>query len=279
MSAIKAPTHLQQSGGSLVQRYGPWAMVTGASDGIGLEIARVLAERGFKLLLVARRGDLLGKICIELHDRHGGECIAIEADLCTSTGNERVREVLESHEVGLFIAAAGRGTSGLFANNPLEQELGMLFLNCAAVLQGVHHAVAQMRKRGTGAVVLFSSVVAFHGVARSAQYAATKAWVQTFGEGLQLELKPQGIEVLISAPGPVHTGFAHHANMQMPQALSPRLVALRTVNAIGKTGFIRPGWLSKGLGWSLATLPRFIRVKVMSQIMKGMVRHEKPSGV
>jgi uncharacterized protein len=267
----KEVMHNAAPSSALSRRFGPWALVTGASDGIGLEIARVLAQRGFHLLLVARRQDRLEALCQELTSRCHVQCKAIAADLSTDAGNVAVRKALAVHEVGLFVAAAGYGTSGPFANSSLTTELDMLRVNCAAVLTGVYDAAAQMRLRKSGAIVLFSSVVAFHGVAHSAHYAATKAWVQSLGEGLRLELGPEGIEVLVSAPGPVTTGFAQRAGMQMAQALSPQVVALRTVDAIGKTGFIRPGWLSKLLGWSLATLPRAARVRLMSQIMKGMV--------
>jgi uncharacterized protein len=255
----------------LCRRFGSWAMVTGASDGIGLEVARILALRGFHLLLVARRQDRLEALCRELASSCHVQCKAIAADLSTDEGHAAVSQALAAHEVGLFVAAAGFGTSGPLADSDLSTELNMLRVNCAAVLTGVYDAAKHMRWRKSGAIVLFSSVVAFHGVARSANYAATKAWVQSLGEGLRLELGAEGIKVLVSAPGPVNTGFANRAGMQMGQALSPKDVALSTVDAIGKTGFIRPGWLSKLLGWSLATLPRAVRVRLMSQIMKGMV--------
>jgi short-subunit dehydrogenase len=255
----------------LSRRFGPWALVTGASDGIGLEMARVLAERGFHLLLVARRQDRLEALCRELETRCHIHCKAVATDLGTEDGQHAVRQALASYEVGLFVAAAGFGTSGPLAESSLRIELEMLRVNCAAVLAGTFDAAKQMRRRKSGAIVLFSSVVAFHGVAGSAHYAATKAWVQSLGEGLRLELGPDGIEVLVSAPGPVNTGFAARAGLQMGQALSARAVARSTVDAIGSTGFVRPGWLSKLLGWSLATLPRSVRVRLMSQIMEGMV--------
>jgi uncharacterized protein len=275
MNKVQQASPPTQPTGYLVNRYGPWALVTGASEGIGMEVARTLAQRGFDLLLVARRKERLDAICSELRSTFHIECNAIAADLATEDGNTTVSQALATHEVGLFVAAAGFGTSGGFASSDLQTEQNMLWVNCAAVLSGVHAAASHMRQRKRGAIVLFSSVVAFHGVAHSAHYAATKAWVQSLGEGLRLELGGDGIEVLVSAPGPVSTGFAQRAGLEMGQALSARDVAASTVNAIGKTGFIRPGWLSKLLGWSLATLPRAVRVRLMSQIMKGMVRGER----
>lgn len=277
MSATTSPAKSAPPRSDLVKRFGPWALVTGASDGIGMEMARILAARGFSLLLVARRIERLEALCQELHSNFSVACKPIQADLATDEGNALVSRALATHEVGLFVAAAGFGTSGLFANNKLQDELDMLQVNCAAVLRNVYDAASQMRPRRKGAIVLFSSLVAFHGVARSAHYAATKAWVQSLGEGLRIELASDGIHVLVSAPGPVNTGFAKRARMQMGQALSASTVALSTVNAIGGTGFIRPGWLSKLLGWSLATLPRAARVRLMSQIMKGMAPSDQQS--
>jgi len=248
-------------------------MVTGASDGIGMEIARLLAQKGFDLLLVARSKDRLNALSVEFSTQFHVSCKTIVANLANDEGLAAVQSALESHEVGLFVAAAGFGTSGKFINNSLPIEREMLQVNCAAVLDGVHHAALQMRQRKKGAIVLFSSLVAFHGTAFSAHYAATKAWVQSLGEGLRLELKTDGIDVLVSAPGPVSTGFARRADMQMGKALTAHEVALSTVNAIGKKGFIRPGWLSKLLGWSLGMLPRSMRVVLMSKIMSGMTKN------
>jgi uncharacterized protein len=128
-----------------------------------------------------------------------------------------------------------------------------------------------MAKRGKGAVVMFSSIVGFQGVPGSATYAATKGFVQGFAEGLEIELRPHGISVLSVAPGPVGTGFAARAGMQMGKAETPETVARVTLSALGKGGTVRPGVLAKLLGWSLATLPRWGRVRVLGQIMKGMI--------
>jgi hypothetical protein len=121
-----------------------------------------------------------------------------------------------------------------------------------------------------------SSVVAFQGVPRAANYAATKAYVQSLAEGLRAELRPLGVDVVASAPGPVHSGFAERAGMRMGLALTPSAVASATLAALGRRGTVRPGWLSKLLGWSLALLPRWVRVRVMALVMGGMAQDEHP---
>jgi short-subunit dehydrogenase len=109
--------------------------------------------------------------------------------------------------------------------------------------------------------------------------AATKAYVQSLAEGLRAELAPSGVDVLASAPGPVHSGFAERAGMRMGMAQLPKAVAEGTLGALDRLGTTRPGWLAKLLGWSLALLPRWARVRVMTVIMRRMSRdeHSTPS--
>jgi short-subunit dehydrogenase len=117
-----------------------------------------------------------------------------------------------------------------------------------------------------------SSLLAFQGVPRAANYAATKAFVQTFAEGLRLEMAPLGIQVLACAPGPIQSGFAERARMQMDFADKPTNVAQATLNALGRRGTVRPGLLSKTLEASLAPLPRFARSQIMARVMAGMTK-------
>lgn len=256
-------------------RYGPWALVTGASDGIGREIAAQLAEAGIHLILVARRRELLETIALELTQRSGVQVRTIAADLANRAELERVvTETLEL-EVGLLVAAAGFGTSGDFIRGDLEAEQAMLEVNCASVLALTHHFAGRFAARGRGGIVLMSSLLAFQGVPGAAHYAATKAYIQTLAEGLHLELAPKGVQVLASAPGPVNSGFAARANMKMGAALTPREVAQGTLNALlrGRTT-VRPGLLSMFLEASLALLPRGARATLMAQVMRGMTRHQ-----
>jgi uncharacterized protein len=123
--------------------------------------------------------------------------------------------------------------------------------------------------------VLMSSLLAFHGTPLSANYAATKAYVQSLAEGLRAEWSAHGVDVIASAPGPIDTGFAKRADMRMAQTLPAAVVARQTLAALGRRGTVRPGWLSKLLGWSLATAPRALRVTIMGRIMGGMTAHQR----
>lgn len=260
--------------GAWTARYGPWAVVSGASDGIGRALAVELAQRGLSLVLVSRRRDRLEAVAREVEEGFGVATRVIAADLSSDEEIERVLSSTEDLEIGIFAGSAGFGTSGPFLDNELTAELSMLELNCRAVVTMTHHYGRRFRAQGHGGLILLSSLLAFQGTPRASHYAATKAFIQTLAEGLALELRPHGVDVLASAPGPVNSGFAARADMQMGKALTPAIVASQTVGALGKRTTVRPGWLSKLLEWSLSTLPRVFRSRVVGKVMLGMTKHQ-----
>lgn len=124
--------------------------------------------------------------------------------------------------------------------------------------------------------MLFGSIVGFQGTPFAAHYAATKAYVQALAEGLAVELAPRGVDVVASAPGPTHTGFAARAGMRMGKALTPA-VAGPTLAALGRRTTVLPGRLTKLLTYSLAPLPRRARVAIMGRVMRGMTTAPGPT--
>ena len=265
-----------QSGQERVRsRYGKWALVTGASDGIGRATAVYLAAAGLNLVLVARRRELLEAIAADLSRKHPNlrvETLAL--DLAQDDAISTIVSATKNLEVGLFAAIAGFGTSGRFFDQPLGLELEMIDVNCRAVVSLSHHFAQRFAAQGRGGLVLMSSLLAFQGVPWAATYAATKAFVQSFAEGLQLELSNYGVDVISSAPGPVRSGFEARANMRMSAAGSPDVVARQTLEALGRRSMIRPGFLSKFLEASLLPLPRRARSRIMGVVMGGMTRHQ-----
>ncbi len=257
-------------------RYGAWAVVTGASDGIGRAFAESLAEAGIDVVLVARREEMLKDLAAQLVQDHGVDALVVAADLGRPDGIHALISRTDSLEVGLLVAAAGFGTSGRFIDAVLENELDMIDVNCRAVAALSHHFASRFARQKRGGLILLSSIVAFQGVPRAANYAATKAYVQTLAEGLRVELAPFGVDVLASAPGPVRSGFASRANMTMGAAATPEVVARGSLAALQGAGTTRPGFLSKLLGWSLAVLPRWMRVRMMAIIMGGMTKPTPP---
>jgi len=254
------------------RKYGPWALVTGASDGIGHAFAVELAQRGVNVVLVARRQPQLEQLATLLTVAHGVQCQVVVANLSHPEGVQQVLAATAALDVGLVVCAAGFGTSGPFLKNDLPTELDMLQVNCGALTALSWGMGQRLVQRGRGGLVLLSSVVAFQGVARSAHYAATKAYVQTLSEGLREEWSGLGVHVLAVAPGPVRSGFAARSQMRMAQAEDPRVVARASLDALGHTGTVRPGFLAKLLGHALGVTPRWGRVKVMGKVMAGMAR-------
>lgn len=268
----------ESSGGSrrlerLRTRYGPWAVVTGASSGIGRETALALAEAGLNLVLVARGREVLEEMAVDLASRHGIEARALPADLAPGTGAEEVEAATRDLDVGLLVAAAGFGTSGPFLDSSPEREMEMLDVNCRAPLRMSLHFGRRFAARGRGGIILMGSIVGFQGTPLAANYAATKAYVQTLAEALHAELAPLGVDVLASAPGPTNSGFAGRAGMRMGAALASADVARKTLDALGRRSTALPGALSKVLAYSLAPLPRWARVRVMGRVMGGMIDH------
>lgn len=264
---------MSAASGTFAVKYGPWALVTGASEGIGAAFASELAARGLNLVLVARREDRLAALARALSSAHRVSVEVIAADLGTVPGVDAVLAEITGKEIGLYVGSAGFGTSGAFVGNPVAEELNMIDVNCRALCALAHPLARAMQTRRRGGIVLMSSLVAFQGVASSANYAATKAYVQTLAEGLAAELRPHGVDVLASAPGPVDTGFAARADMRMGAAATPEAVAKATLAALGRRTTVRPGGLAKLLGYGLGMLPRSVRSRILGGIMTGMTRH------
>jgi uncharacterized protein len=263
---------------ALHRRFGPTALITGASDGIGRAFAERLAAEGFDLVLVARREAVLADLAATLEARHGIKVAVHAVDLSDPASVPALMQRTASEPIGLLVAAAGFGSLGAFLEQEVEDEVNMVDLNCRSVVELSHGLGLRMAREGRGGIVLFGSLVGFHGAPLSATYAATKGFVQSFAEGLAVELRPGGVSVLSVAPGPIATGFAARAGMNMSMSQGPDVVAHSALAALGRRTTVRPGLLSRFLGWSLALLPRRGRVRVTGLIMKGMMDGEGKGG-
>ncbi|MEL7270284.1 MAG: SDR family oxidoreductase [Bacteroidota bacterium] len=257
-----------------VQSYGPWGLVTGASSGIGKEISHCLASLGMHLVLTGRNLRALKALSSSLEETHGIHTDIIVADLSNIGDIEMLIHSLGDLPIGVFVASAGFGTSGLFLKSDVTEELEMLQVNNVALMMLTHHFARRFSQSGKGGIVLLSSIVGFQGVPNATNYAATKAYVQAFGEGLYHELKPYGVDVVTAAPGPVESGFAQRANMKMKNALRPQDVAWPILKALGKRAVVFPGALTKILILGLRTVPRWGKIKIMQKVMGGMTAHQ-----
>lgn len=258
----------------LKDRYGKWALVTGATSGIGRELALKFGEAGFSLVITGRREKLLLELSNQLFDEHKTEVIPIPGDLSKIENVTKLTTEIDHLPIGIAVMNAGYGTSGKFIHSDIEQEVNMLDLNCKALLVLTHYFAQKMAEVKQGAIVLMSSMVAFQGVPNAAHYAATKAYVQTLGEALALELRPKGVDILCAAPGPVESGFSERANMQMGKALKPQDVGVSIIQSIGKKTTVLPGWLTKVLVYNLRMVPRWAKIRIMGKVMAGFTQHQ-----
>lgn len=259
----------------LKTQYGEWALITGASSGIGLELATQLASAGFNLVLNSRDLGKLQEVEKRLKENTTIEIKIVNADVSETEGIDQIIEATKGLKVGLLIASAGYGTSGNFINSSLHSEINMLRVNCEALLSLTHFYSQQFVEQKRGGIILMSSMVAFQGTPYSANYAATKAYVQTLAEELAVELKPNGVDVLAAAPGPVESGFSKRANMKMSMSLKPMQVGVPILKALGKKTTVLPGILTKFLVYSLRTVPRWGKVRIMEKVMSGMTEHQR----
>ena len=188
------------------QRYGPWAVVAGASEGIGAAFCRRLAAQGISLVLVARREDPLNSLAEDLRKSFDIETHVVPLDLSTP-GSERVLfSATEGLEVGLLIYNAGADENAqLFLDLSPDVWTAMVERNCILPLKATHHYASAMARRGHGGVLLVTSGAAWAGGARIATYAATKAFDLVFGESLWAELRDKGIEALSLVVGSTDT--------------------------------------------------------------------------
>ncbi|MEM9820169.1 MAG: SDR family NAD(P)-dependent oxidoreductase [Bacteroidota bacterium] len=258
----------------LFDKYGKWVLVTGASSGIGKELTYRLAEAGLNIILVARNKDKLNTIKEDLEDQFDVKTQVIVCDL--SRGNfDLIFAACQHKDVGLFVGSAGFGTSGHFIENALPVASNMIEVNCKALMVLSHFFAQIFTNKKRGGMILLSSMVGFQGVPYSANYAATKAYVQSLAEGLYHELKPLGVDVLAAAPGPVKSGFESRANMKMDRYLTPEQIGIPILKALGNQMTVLPGTLTKLLVYSLRTLPRWGKIRVLKMVMGGMTKHQR----
>jgi short-subunit dehydrogenase len=186
-------------------QFGPWAVVTGASSGIGREFARQLAAAGINVVLVARRLAILQDLDAALAGHYGIDSRAVGVDLSDPGALTLIADATADIDVGLLVSNAGAALPGPFLDSSLEAQRAILRLNTAAHLGLSHHFGERLARRGRGGIVLVSALGAIHGVPYIANTAATKAYVASLGAGLHVELAKHGVHVTVLHPGPTRT--------------------------------------------------------------------------
>ena len=207
-----------------------WAVVTGASSGLGREFALALAERGHPVLAVARRGKRLRALAEEV-ERGGGRLEPLVADLSTSAGVEALLARAASLELELLVNNAGVATYGPFASTPVERERELVRVNVEAIVTLTGGLLPALLARGHGGVINVASQMAFQPMPYFAAYAASKAFVLSFSEALAEELRGTGVRVTAVAPGFVSTEFTNVAGSHQPERRFPHLKPRRVVES------------------------------------------------
>lgn len=246
------------------ERYGPWAVVTGASAGIGTEYALRIAERGVNVVLVARRRDRLEQLASTIEDMYRVQARVAPADLTTRDVVQVLEPAIADIEIGLLVNCAGFGTTGPFLDMDAGVQESMLNLNCRVPALLIHEIAQGMRERGKGGVVVVSSVSGFCATRGMANYNATKAYDLIFAEGLASELKPYGVDVQVLCPGGVFTEFQWQAGLE-PRNFGPlqRLIFTRpttvvatSLRTLGRRVTVIPGFMNQLMVFTTRLVPR-----------------------
>jgi short-subunit dehydrogenase len=253
---------------SLRARYGEWALVTGASAGIGAEFARALARDGVSVVLSARRGERLRELAAELEKNHQVATRIVTADLADPQGADRLASAVEDLEIAILVANAGFGHSGRTDKLDVERLRAMVQVNCTAPVVLVGRLVPDMLRRGRGAIVVTGSVAGRQPLPLHGVYSATKAFDLLFGESLAVELRPLGVDVLVLEPGATETEFQEVAN-EIPHPGEPASKVVDVaLEALGRQPSVVSGWwnwLRANLGTRL--LPRPLLAHVAGEVM------------
>jgi short-subunit dehydrogenase len=254
-----------------------WALVTGASSGIGAEFARQLAARGMHLILVARREPLLKSLATELHEKHGTKCEIIVSDL-TQPG-EPARVLEESAHRGLtvelLINNAGFGYVGEIETTDVARVLEMLQLNIVALTDLTLRAVKEMVARGHGGVINVASVAGFQPVGYMGAYAASKAYVLHFSESLWAESREKGVTVTTLCPGTTRTDFFDISGARAGWLEEHSAQDVKPVVKAGLRAFEKRRQYVVS-GWKNYTLSLLVRLATRSTAVKESMKFFRP---
>lgn len=259
-----------------------WALVTGASTGIGADIARILGSRGYPVLVTARSGPLLEELAAEIRSAAEVEVRVLPCDLSAPGGADALADRLEAEglQVEVLVNNAGFGQWGPWVELDGEEEAAMVRLNVAALTRLTRRIAPGMVARGSGRVLNVASTAGFLSGPLMTVYYATKAYVISFSEALGEELRSSGVTVTCLCPGPVRTEFQRRAAMEIPAAAEPALLGSAHVARAGVDGMLRgralviPGWRNV----LAAQVPRFLPRWLVPKLVRSVQARRTPGG-
>jgi short-subunit dehydrogenase len=242
------------------ERFGPVAIVTGASSGIGAAFARELAARGLDLVITARRAALLETLAAEVRAAHGVRVRVLELDLAAPGFVGPLLAACEGEDVGLVVSNAGFGLKGEHHGLDAASLTDMLHVNALAPMLLAHALAPRLIARGRGAFLFTGSIESYLGFPWSSAYAASKAFVTVLGEGLWGELERHGVDVLVLAPGATDTDAPTLQGIDKAKIpgriMAPAQVVDAALAQLGRRPVYIPGWQNRWLMRLLTALPR-----------------------
>ncbi|AZA08643.1 mycolate reductase [Corynebacterium pseudopelargi] len=255
-----------------------YAVITGASQGIGYAMAKDLARMGYNVMLVARRKAMLETFAQELHAAHGVDAIAYPCDLADSKQRQGLVEKLANTEVNILINSAGIASFGPFKDQDWDYETNQFELNATAVFELTHAVLPQMLKRKEGAICNVGSAAGNVPIPNNATYVFTKAGVNAFTEALHYELKGTGVHCTLLAPGPVREAEIPEAEQSVVDKVVPDFLwttyescSRETLEAIAKNKRrVVPGPLSKAMNAISAVAPTAVLAPVMGKFYSNL---------
>ncbi len=253
------------------------ALVTGASSGIGLELARLFARNGYRLVLVARNRETLNKLAEEFKSETGTTTIVIAKDLSNPSAPLEIYQELqrEAIQVDVLVNCAGFGASGLFSEIDLQRQLDMIQVNVAALTQLTRLFLKDMLTRRTGKILNVASTAGFQPGPLMAVYYATKAYVLSFSEALAEEVRGSGVTVSVLCPGPTRTGFQDKSGLKESRLFRSRLVGTQDAATVARAGYeglmknttvIVPGARNRFLIFGIRFVPRRLLTRVVKRL-------------
>lgn len=258
---------------SFRQQYGEWAIVTGASSGIGEAFAYALAARGIKPLLVARREEELHRVALTVKERYDIESAWLVLDMADTNVIERLQMACVDHDVGLVIGNAAYNPPGAFLDLSRANLLRTLDVNDRANVLLAHAFLPYLKKRGRGGFMLVGSTEGFSGSPYSSVYSASKAFVLSFGEALWGEFTGTGVDVLVLVPNATDTPLLASRNVGSMniKGMPASEVAETGLNHLGKGPSVIPGAFNRWSFRLLRRLPRKWMVQGVGAAMKKIV--------
>jgi uncharacterized protein len=257
-------------------KYGPWALVAGASAGLGAAYATQLAALGLNLVLVARRAPELEALATALRERSQVQTRTLALDLGQPDAATLLDQQTAEMEVGLLVYNAARSLIGPFLDLALDDHLGELAVNVRTPMELAWRFGRRFSARGHGGVILMSSMSASLGSALISNYGATKAYNLVLAEGLWEELRAQGVDVLAALPASISTPGMQASGARRQRAadattLTPAVVARETLAALGRGPTVTPGGATQLASFFMRrVLPRTAAIRMMGRVMRQM---------